>query len=142
MDHLIIRDNKRVFDDFTSAESYATLFYKMNEKYYADIESAVMYQTVGDCLKYALEKEYLQLDDFYTTDEQVLDKITAHISKEQQLAIYWQRMNNQLPYKNNPDDFDNHVLCKSRVVDPLFIYGNAVKRLSDIDDTWKIKIQQ
>lgn len=73
------------------------------------------------------------MDDFYTTDQQVLDKITAHIETDDQLNIYWQRMNNKIPCKNDPNDFDFHIFCKSRIVDPLFMHNDTIKRVSDID---------
>lgn len=56
LNHLMVKDTKRIFTDLESAKIYATLFHKMNEKYYAGIESAAMYQTVGDCLKCAWKK--------------------------------------------------------------------------------------
>ncbi len=141
LEHLIIRENKRIFKDLPSAKIFAELFYHMNEKYYAGIESAAMYRTVGDCLRYARKHEYLDSDDFYTVDTQVLDKITTHIENNQQLDIYWQRMNNKIPFTNNPNDFDAHVFCKSRIVDPLFVDDTIVKRVSDVDSAWKMSIQ-
>lgn len=141
LEHLIIQNNKRIFKDVSSAKKFAELFYRMNEKYYAGIESAAMHRTVGDCLKYALGKGYLHMDDFYTVDTQVLDKIAAHIENDPQLDIYWQRMNNKIPFTNNPDDFDAHVFCKSRVVDPLFMDDTLAKRISESDDEWKTIIR-
>lgn len=141
LDHLITKDNTWIFTDLESAKTYAEIFHRTNEKYYSGIESALMHQTVGYCLKHAWEKWYLHMDDFYTTDQQVLDKITAHIATDDQLNIYWQRMNNKIPYTNDPNDFDYNVFCKSRVVDPLFMDGNDVKKISDIDDERKITVQ-
>ena len=137
LDHLIVKDGKWIFTDFASAKRYAELFYRINEIYYTGIEIAVMFQTVWDCLKYARQKWYLDVGDFYTTDKQVLDKITPHIESDKQLAMYWQRMNNHVPYKNDPNDFDYNLFCKSRVVDPLFIDITEMKRVSDIDDERK-----
>ncbi|MEI6118716.1 MAG: hypothetical protein WCP92_05845 [bacterium] len=56
MDHLIVQDGQRIFTDIASAKAYTELFFHTNEKYYAGIESALMHQTVGYCLKYAWEK--------------------------------------------------------------------------------------
>ena len=81
------------------------------------------------------------MDDFYTTDRQVLDKITAHIETDEQLNIYWQRMNNKIPYTNDPNDFEYNVFCKSRVVDPLFMDADGIKRVSDVDKEWKTIVQ-
>lgn len=138
--HLIIHEDTWIFKDLPSAKKFAELFYVMNEKYYAGTESAAMHRTVGDCLRYARKHEYLHNDDFYTVDKQVLDKITTHIENDHQLDIYWQRMNNTIPFTNNPNDFDAHVFCKSRIVDPLFMDATIVKRVSDVDSAWKMRI--
>lgn len=137
LDHLIVQNGKRVFMDFASAKRYAELFQTMNTVYMAGIESASMFQTVGDYLKHAWEKWYIHADDFYTTDKEVLDKIAPHIESDEQLAIYWERMNNKIPCKNDPDDFDYHLFCKSRMVDPLFMDGEVLKRVSEVDKEWK-----
>jgi hypothetical protein len=81
------------------------------------------------------------MDDFYTVDTQVLDKINAHIESDQQLDIYWQRMNNKIPFTNTPSDFDAHVFCKSRIVDPLFMDETILKRVSEVDTSWKTCIE-
>lgn len=141
LDHLIVQDNKRVFTDFASAKKYAELFLKMSDRYYSDIPSAIMFQTVGDYLKHAWKQWYIHVDDFHTTDKWVLDKISPYLETDEQLAMYWQRMNNKIPCKNDPNDFDYHLFCKSRVVDPLFMDGDVLKRVSDVDDAWKIVMQ-
>ena len=50
-------------------------------------------------------------------------------------------MNNKIPYKNDPNDFDYHLFTKSRFVDPLFMDGDLMKRVSDVDSEWKQIIQ-
>jgi hypothetical protein len=54
--HLIVKDGQRVFTDFAAAKMYGELFHQVNEVYYAGIEAAIMFQTVGDCLKHAWQK--------------------------------------------------------------------------------------
>jgi hypothetical protein len=71
----------------------------------------------------------------------LLNKVIAHIETDPQLSLYWQRMNNKVPYKNDPHDFEFSVFCKSRLVDPLFIDGAHIKRVSEVDEAWKTIIQ-
>ena len=63
----------------------AKLFSKMNSIYYAGLDSAVMFRTVGDFLKHGLEKGYIEENDLYTTDKKVLEKMTRHLKKEKYL---------------------------------------------------------
>ncbi len=133
--NIIIQDNNWVFKDFAIAKEYAQLFWKINNRYYAGIESAVMFQTVGDYLRYALQKKYITKEDLYTTDKQVLNKISKH--KDPQLNKFFNKMNNKVRFENNPNNYDSHIFCKSRIVDPFCIDNNQIKRFSDIDTNWK-----
>ena len=140
--HLIIKDENRIFDNIRYAQKYTETFAKGNDKYMSSIRAAAMFQTVGDCLKYAWTKGYLQKEDFYTTDQHVLDKIISHIEHDEQLNMYRQRMNNKIPFKNDPNDFEVQVICKNRIVDPLFMDGDKIKRLSDVDNERKLIVQK
>lgn len=131
-----IIDNKWVFDNFQIAKEYAELFKELNDKYWAGLESAAMFGAVGGCMKHALSKGYIVKDDFYTTDSAVLSKITSRLGEDENLKLFWERMNNKIYYFNNPEDYDFHVFCKSRVVDPLCKHDGEIKRVSDIDPDW------
>lgn len=136
LDNLIVENNRWVFKNFESARGLAKLFFRMNNVYFAGLPSAVMFRTVGDLLKYALEKGYLSKNDLYATDKEVLEKIKENLDKDQRLKLLWERMNNKIKFKNDPKDYNAHVFCKSRVVDPLFKTGGGIKKLSKIEKNW------
>ena len=95
-----------------------------------------MFRTVGDYLKYALQKQYISESDFYTTDKEVLAKAGRFLEKDEKLRMFFARMNNKIKITNNPDNFDASVFCKSRVVDPLFKSNGPPKRLSEAYPAW------
>lgn len=136
LDHLVVNEGKRIFTDFASAKVYGEFFHHINKVYYSGIESAIMFQTVADTCKYAWQQWYLHKDDFYTTDDVVLEKIKNHLDDEQ-LSLYRKRMNNEIWCKDSPEDFDAHIFCKNRIVDPLFMDGELMKKVSDVDEIWK-----
>jgi len=44
------------------------------------------------------------------------------------------RADNKFKFKSHhKDDYDLHTFCKSRVIDPLFLEGKSLKRISEID---------
>jgi len=139
---LKVQDNKWIFSDFDSAYEYAKLFKILNENYFCSITTAVMFRRVGDYLKYALDKNFITKDDLYTTDKEVIDKINNNLAKDEKLSFFWNRMNNSGGYENNPDNYDAEVYCKSRIVDPLCLDNGEVKRVSDIEPSWKDIIRQ
>jgi len=134
--NLSTEKNCWIFKNLESAKGFAKLFFKMNNVYFAGFPSAVMFRTVGDLLRYALEKGYLSEDDLYTTDKEVLEKIKENLESDQRLKFLWERMNNKIKFKNNPKNYNAHVFCKSRVVDPLFKTKGKIRRLSKVDQNW------
>ena len=133
LNNLMVENDYWVFKNFENAKKYAELFQKLNNKYYAGIESAVMFRTVGDCLKYAIQKRYVSEDDLYTVDKMVLGKIKKFLSEDEKLKLLWDRMNNNVKAINNPNNYDAQVFCKSRVVDPLFKDNAVLKRISETE---------
>lgn len=142
LENLIAENNNWVFKNFESAKKYVELFFKLNEKYYAGFPSALMFRTVGDCLKYALQKEYISESDLYTVDKAVLEKIKKVLDEDEKLKLLWERMNNKIKAVNNSNDFNAQAFCKSRVVNPLFIDNGILKRVSDVEPVWNDIIKQ
>ncbi len=142
LDNLIVENNNWVFKNIEFARKYAELFLKLNTKYYAGILSAVMFRTVGDYLRYALAKDYIEQSDLYSTDKQVLSKIAKHHEQDDNLKLLFDRMNNKVGFKNNPNQYDAQVYCKSRVIDPLYKAGKEIKRISETDKSWKVVLDK
>ncbi len=142
LENLTTENNNWIFKSFESAQKYTELFLKLNREYYASLPSALMFRTVGDCLKYALQKEYISESDLYTTDKIVLEKLQKKLSKDERLKLLWERMNNKVKVINNPNNFEVKVFCKSRVVDPLFKDNGILKRVSEAEPSWSDIIKQ
>lgn len=137
LDDLTIVDGKWVFQTEITAKKYALLFKKMNDEYYCNFSSGAMFAIVGDYLKLALEKKYINENELWTTDGKVVNKINRHLEKDKDLLHLWKLLNKEIPHKNNPKDYDRHVFAKNRIVDPLFLRNNKIIRLSKSDKEWK-----
>jgi len=140
LNNLLIKDNNWIFANFDIAQEYAELFSKLNNYYFSGILSAVMFQTVGEYLKYAISKKYIEYNDLYKTDKDVLLKIKPYHYGDKVLDLLFKKMNGQVKFRNNPLNFDYKVLCKSRIIDPFFIEDKKIKRVSQVDDKWKEKL--
>ncbi|MBU4082920.1 hypothetical protein KKB98_03205, partial [Patescibacteria group bacterium] len=123
-------------NDLKSAKKYALLFSNLNKNYYAGLSSAIMFRTVGDAMKHAIEKEYISKDDLWTTEDEVLAKVEKYKEKDLKMSLFLDRMNNKISFENNPNDYYARVFCKSRIVDPLFKESDSIKRLSEVDGGW------
>jgi len=140
--NLTIRNNQWVFTDYLHAKIYAEIFYLLNIMFYSGLPSAIMFRTVGDVVSYALKKNYFSYDDLYKTDSYVLAIIKKRAKTDQDLSLLFSRMCNPKGITNNPDHYDCEVVCKSRIVDPYFLEGKNIKRLSKKYTKWKTVIQQ
>jgi len=136
LNNLTVKNNKWIFKNVAAAKKFAQLFYKLNEIYFAGINSAIMFLAVGDYLKYALQKKYIAPADLYTTDKEVIAKIKKHLNQDKKLNLLWQRMNGKIKAKQSRRNYDATVFCKSRVVDPLFMDKEKIKRLSKAEPNW------
>jgi uncharacterized protein len=130
------------FKDSACAREYAELFLFLNATLWCGLSSAVMFKTVGDCLRYAFLHNYVSQEDFYKTDSFVLKKIQSHLETDAQLQELYDRMNNKVPFVHGPSCPQHQVFCKSRAVDPLCIYEGQLERLSTADPSWQSCIQK
>jgi HD superfamily phosphohydrolase len=135
--NLLMENNLWVFKNFQSAQKYAKLFYRLNKLYYSGFPTAVMFRTVGDVLRYCLENRYLKREDLFSTEKTVLKKIKSKLNSDPKLKTLFQRMTGKIKVKNDPQNYDVIVYCKSRIVDPLFKDRNKIKRLSQVDKNWR-----
>lgn len=136
LEELTVENGNWLFKTLESAKKYAELFLKLNREYMAGLPSAAMFATVGGYLKYGLRQKYLLKEDLYRTDKWVLEELSKHLPADQGLRELFERMNNKVGFKNDPQDYDEHIFCKSRVVDPLFSSTQGLKRLSEVETSW------
>jgi hypothetical protein len=113
------------------------LFFRMNKIYWSGVETALMFITVWDILRYSWKKWYVERNDFYTTDKEVIDNITKYLSVDNELKILRDRMNNKIPFEIDETNYYGNVFCKSRVADPFFMIEWKKLRVSDVNEQSK-----
>lgn len=137
LNNLTAENGRWIFKDFDSAHAYAKLFSHLNTTYWSGLPTAIMFQTVSDYLRYALDRNYIVEADLYTTDTVVLAKISPHLKTDTELATLFARMNDPVQATIDPLHFDTHVVCKSRAVDPSCWHNDEIKKVSDLLPEWK-----
>jgi HD superfamily phosphohydrolase len=133
---MIVYNQKWVFTDFETGQSFAQVFADLNEGFWAHFKSAAMFRTLGNCLRYALETGYIDQNDLYTTDQEVLDKLKSYLS-DQKLVYLWERAMNKISMKNSPGSSQDLIIIKSRVIDPLFLENGKLLLVSDRNREWR-----
>lgn len=140
--NLSIIKKRWVFKNYLIAQKFAQLFRKINKIYLCDLKSAAMHNTIANLLKYSLKKKYIDKNDIFTTDRQVISKIKKKLKKDKKLSELFSNFSGKMKYRNDPLDYNHLAFCKSRVVDPLCFYKGKIKRISEINEKWKKIIQQ
>lgn len=125
-----------------AAQLFADNFRLMNTKHYSGVVSAVMFLTVGEYLKYALNQSYITHDDLYTTDSVVLEKISTHLGSDPRLQLLWRRMNGKVEYREVMAPLGTPITVKSRIVDPLVFCEGSITRLSVLNPDWKTIVER
>lgn len=143
LSHLYTHEQKTwYFDSEIYALEFAKLFQELNDNEYAGIKSASMFKSIKDVMKYSLDKEYIEVDDFEKDNQHVLGKIIKFVDTDEQLGKYWKRMNNKVMFENDPRQFEEEVWCKSRIVDPYFMENGVLTRLSERHTEWKNIVEE
>jgi HD superfamily phosphohydrolase len=137
LSHLKVKDNNTwYFDNVDISYEYAKYFKDLNDNFYAGFKSAIMFKSIKDFVKYALEKEYICTEDLEEYDQYVLDKCLKYVEKDKLLKKYWERMNNSEMFYEDKDNYEEIVYCKSRVVDPICLVNDEMKKVSEVYKDW------
>lgn len=135
LDNLVAAEGKWVLRSKNVARKYAYLFLDVNNVCWSGLETGVMFKTMGELMKYCIDQQIIVRDDLFTTDKRVWGKIRNKVNEDKKLALLVDRADNKYVYKaSGKSDYDLYALCKSRVVDPLFIDGEELKRVSEVDE--------
>lgn len=131
-----------VFKDFDSAKFFAEFFWNYDKNELSGIKSAVMFGISGLLFRRAVEKKYIELEDFLNkTDKEIIAEIEIHKNEDQELKKYFDYLSIKADnFESNKNDYIRLCRCKVRKVDPYFIINNELKRVSDLDSVFKEKM--
>ncbi len=130
-ENLTEKDNKIVFKNKTSAHLFATNFLKQQRDHWGSLEGSSRYRLFADALRLALKDKTITKDDFWQDDQFVVDKLKTYQNPSLQkiLTMLRKKSLTHLSTKNGI-----RVYKKFRHVDPVFIQGTQLLRLSKTDE--------
>ncbi len=137
-ENFIVSSKQIICKNQESALWFATRFLFLQENFWACFEGTSRYKLLSEALKIGITKKILTLEDFWQDDAFVIQKLQA--SKKSQIHTILSALRNKslayLPTSSEP------TYKKFRYVDPLFLEGNEVKRLSEVNANFKEKLEQ
>ena len=136
---LVVHEHQIVIKDRENARKIGDLYLKTCDNLWATPRAAGSFQFFADTIKRALELNIITEEDFFLTDQELLDKLkAAKDEKIQEMLKYkWEFFN-----KGTKKDHDMFVYSKARYIDPLFLENSVLKRLSAHDEDYKKKMNE
>jgi len=134
---------KWYFVDTKQAIKFAKLSTHYTKNFWGNANNAALYAVSGALIKYAIQKNILQLNDLhFGIDLDIIKKLKdSHDQVIQQLLTivsnieeYYQVVDKQV--------CDVHISIKMRGIDPLVLQGDTLQRLSSISYDFKKNLQQ
>lgn len=133
LDNLAVIRNHLVFIKKKEALKFAKYFLKMNYAFWANPFQEFLYHLLAKAMREAINKEYLTEADFFTTEEEVLDKLKRIKNPliRQKLKLMERAEEKNLIISRKAPGI--RIKSKIRVIDPLVLVEGQTKRLSTLD---------
>jgi len=137
--HLTVYKGEFVFKDKTWAKKFAKLYLEISQKLWSGPKHIALFQVLSDAIRIALDKKIISEKDLFTTDDAVMKKLKKSGDFEILKKI---KLLKSLKIKVVPKsraDICNH--SKVRTVDPKFLSGNKLLRLTTMDKIYKKEME-
>jgi uncharacterized protein len=128
IDSLTVKDNEIVFDSGEKAKDFSVDFLYVVQDWGSPLQLVIV-ELIAEAVKIGLDEGILTDKDLFDTDENVLNKLEK--SGNDTIKKKLDLLN---PKLEAVEDIENHDYCskeKARFVDPHFIVGNGLKRVSE-----------
>jgi len=128
-----------VFTDRRMAKLFAEKYMEANKLYWCNPLQATLFKIISDTMNMAISKGILTGSDLFSTDELVYDKLRNSRDKKiiENLNLIF-----NLEVTEDRNNYDMHLKSKVRCTDPKIIENGKIVRLSEIDDSYKEKMEK
>lgn len=135
---LTVRNGKFVIQDIETAEEYALRYIQADEDWWANPREAALMEVFARALRRALETGVLEEEDFFATDQEVMDRL-----KEAGDPVIQQKlaMLEDFDVVRDRENYDLEVATKARYVDPQVIDA-GMKRVSELSTEVEQRIEE
>lgn len=138
LEGLTVNKGSFVFNDKTAARYFSDLFFDLNQMLYGSPYNAYFNYKFGELIKYAISTNVIKEQDWFKDDYFILEKLKK--STDQKIERGLQEFNGKLMIFEDNDKFDYEFSKKLRTVDPPVLIGKSLKRLSELDPSYRERI--
>jgi len=135
---LTAKDQKIIMQNQAAAATFARYYLKMQLAHWGGFEAVSRYRIFADALRLALQDKTIDEADFWQDDDFVVSKLKT--SKNQSVQLILQTLRHKSLAKLDKSSVIAHK--KFRYVDPLFLVGRKLVRLSQVDRKFKAEVKR
>ena len=139
LDDLYVYEGEIICNNKAAAHRLASLFLKMSKFLWSNGVQAGSYLLLADALKIAVKENIISVDDFYSTDDVLFNKLKD--SGNEKILELLGNIRKDAIVPGTKDDHDIFSKSKARFIDPKFINNCSVKKLSDVDPMFKKEVE-
>ncbi len=129
---LINHDGKIVFSNKKSAKDFAMAYSKCQREHWGGPEWVIRYELFSQALKEGLSERIIKKDEFFTSTDKEIIEILAK-SRNNKITRILNTLSSPLKLELADENAQFHIHKKFRYVDPPYLSGNRVTKLSSTD---------
>ncbi len=135
LEDITSKSNRIVFKTKNIAEFFGKHYTKLQSEYWGGNETKARYIILSEALKLALSKKYLTIEDFFKTDNYVLEKLIKINDEDINNAL--NKLRNGFKIKIVDKNNGIQLKKKFRSIDPEVLVNNKIIKLSEISEEYK-----
>ena len=144
VDSLVIRNGEFVFKNSFFANLFAYHYYNLNKNVWSSVFWTVNHKILADIIRLIIDKGYTKKEDLFLKNDEQITKIIEE-NKDGDIKKLIEKMKNldyhKIKVVSKKDKYDYRWKKKNRFVDPKILIGDKIKKLSDINPEWKLKLE-
>jgi HD superfamily phosphohydrolase len=137
---LSVQDGELVIDNENNAKQVAKIYLETSKGMWTNHFQAASYQLLANTIKTALERGFIREKDFYLTDDFLFRKLV--MSKDKKILENIDILKNLSVKEGTKNDYDFHIRVKPRCIDPKFLDGDKIRRISNVDKQLKKDLEE
>lgn len=139
LNSFVVYDKKIIIKDKKSARLLGQIYLNTSREFWVNPIQAGIFQLAANAFKKGLEKKILNNEDFYLTDDNLLDKLFK--SGNSDILNQFRIIKNHKVRVGTKNDHDFIAYGKARYIDPKYIDNNVLQRVSEVDKKFKKEVE-
>jgi len=141
---LIIKNGEFVFNNSFIANLFSRQYYILSNELWSSVFWTVNHKILAEIIRISLNKKYFKKEDLFLKNDEQITKIIEK-NRDRDIDKLIKKMKNldyhKIKVVSKKDKYDYRWKKKNRFVDPKILVDGKIKKLSDINPEWKLRLE-